>query len=98
MAMTTNHVRQRISRWLTGPVTIRELLDVVAAVGEHPADVDAQIARLYDWHHARAVLALQLAVAPGAVAALAIVTRGPSVAVDLVGVAIVALSLGIGLR
>jgi hypothetical protein len=63
---------------VTGRVTLLEVLDVVAAVGDEPTDVDAQIMKIYDWHHARGVAGLQLAFAPGAVAALALVAQDGS--------------------
>ncbi len=93
MTAPTHRRPVSLSTLLTGPVTVRELLDIVAAVGGEPRDVDAQVARLYDWHHARAVLAIQLSLAPLAVAALAVVAKGSSTLVVALGGAIVGVSL-----
>jgi hypothetical protein len=72
-------------------------MSIVVAVGDDARDVDAEIGKIYDWRHARALLAVQLALAPAAVAALAIVAKGAAAGVSIGAAVIVAVSLVFGL-
>jgi hypothetical protein len=74
-----------------------QLLDLVGAVGQRPDHLEMEIQKLYDWHHARGVIALQVALAPAAVAALAIVAKGVSSGVIVAAAVILVVGIGIGL-
>jgi hypothetical protein len=97
--LPSRHVaRQMInSRWFVGPVTVGDLLEIVAAVGEDPLAVDKQIEKLYEWHHTRAMTAIQLALAPAAISALALATKTTSSLGDGIALGIVALSLAVAM-
>lgn len=86
------HLRRR-RVLLEGPIAVGDLLEIIAAAGGHPTRIEAQIEKVYEWRHARGLTVLQLALAPAAVAALAVVAKGDTPAVVLVAVGIVLLSV-----
>lgn len=81
---------------LAGPVRVGEILDVVATF-DKPVDVDAQIAKIYDWRHTRGLSALQLAFAPAAVAVATLVSQGATTWVFVVAGVLLLVSLVVGL-
>ena len=54
-----------------GDVTVGQLCDVVAAVGDKPAAIDSEVRHIYDWHHSRGVVGIQIALTSAVVAAVA---------------------------
>jgi hypothetical protein len=81
----------------SGRVYIRELLDLVGAIGEDPGAVEEAVRHTYDWHNGRSVAAMQLTFAPAATAVLAIVAKPDSETVLIIAGAAALVMFGVGL-
>ena len=86
-----------MSRLSRGRVQLREILDLVGAVGDDPDRIEEAVRHLYDWHNSRGVAGMQLTFAPLAGAILAIATKPESTTVwaIAIGVAVVSVLAGV---
>jgi len=76
--LLTEHLR------LSGPVKVADVLDIVAMADGDAARVEQTLRELFAWHHGRGIAGMQIAFAPAVVAALALASRGASLALVLV--------------
>jgi len=81
---------------IRGDVTVGQLADVVAAVGDKPEAVDSELRHIYDWHHSRGVSGIQIALTSAVVAAVATFADDRSRFAVPVGIAVAAVSVAIG--
>ncbi len=56
---------------IRGDVTVGQLCDVVAAVGDKPEAIDSEVRHIYEWHHSRGIVGIQIALTSAVVAAVA---------------------------
>jgi hypothetical protein len=80
-----------------GDVTVGQLCDVVAAVGEKPEAVDSEVRHIYEWHHSRGVMGIQIAVTSAVVAAVATFADDHSRFAVPAGLMVAAVSVVLGL-
>lgn len=71
---------------LSGPIKVADVLDVVAMADGDAARVEQVLRELFALHHARGIAGMQIAFAPAVVAALALASRGASLALVLVAI------------
>jgi hypothetical protein len=88
--LLTEHLR------LSGPVKVADVLDIVAMADGDAARVEQTLRELFAWHHARGIAGMQIAFAPAVVAALALASRGASLALVLVATGLLVAGIAAG--
>ncbi len=82
---------------LSRPLKVADILDIVAVADGDATRVETLLRELFAWHHQRGIAAIQIAFAPAAVAALALVSHGASLALSIVAAVFLVAGLAIGL-
>lgn len=82
---------------LSAPIKVADVLDIVAIADGDAVRREQMLRELFSLHHARAIAGMQIAFAPAVVAALALASRGASLALVLVAAGLLAAGVLAGL-